>query len=84
MNALNFIGGVFVDAHDGGTITNINPATGEPIGTLTRSNKADVESAVQASSHVQEQWAALSLLERAEWLDRIADGLELRTEELAQ
>ena len=84
MNALNFIGGVFVDAHDGGTITNINPATGEPIGTLTRSNKADVESAVQASTLVQEQWSALSLLERADWLDRIADGLELRKEELAQ
>ena len=43
MNALNFIGGVFVEAHDGGTIANINPATGEEIGRITRSNMADVE-----------------------------------------
>ena len=53
MNALNFIDGVFVDAHDGGTLANINPATGETIGTITRSNKADVEAAVQASRLAQ-------------------------------
>ncbi len=84
MNALNFIDGVFVDATGGGTITNINPATGEPIGTLAQSGKADVESAVQAAKVVQKDWSSLSMLERADWLDRIADGLEQRKEDLAQ
>ena len=84
MNALNFIGGVFVEAHDGVTIANINPATGEEIGRITRSNMADVEAAVQASRLAQNEWSALSLLERAGWLDRLADGLEQRKEELAQ
>ncbi|MBJ14865.1 MAG: 2-hydroxymuconic semialdehyde dehydrogenase [Euryarchaeota archaeon] len=84
MNALNFIGGVFVEAHDGETLTNINPATGEEIGRIARSNKADVEAAVQASRLAQNEWSALTLLERADWLDRLADGLEQRKEELAQ
>ena len=84
MNALNFIGGVFVEAHDGRTLANINPATGEEIGRIARSNKADVEAAVQASRLAQNEWSALTLLERADWLDRLADGLEQRKEELAQ
>ena len=62
MNALNFIGGVFVEAHDGVTIANINPATGEEIGRITRSNMADVEAAVQASRLAQNEWSALTLL----------------------
>jgi len=84
MNALNFINGVFVDAIGGGKIANINPATGEPIGTLAQSGKADVESAVQAAKAVQKGWSSVSMLERADWLDRIADGLEQRKEDLAQ
>ena len=84
MNALNFIGGVFIDAVEGETIPNINPATGGEIGTIARSKKADVESAVQAASKAQNDWSSRSMLERADWLDRIADGLELRKEELAQ
>lgn len=84
MNALNFIDGVFVDAIGGDTIANINPATGEPIGTLAKSGRADVESAVRAAKAVQKDWSSLSMLQRADWLDRIADGLEQRKEDLAQ
>ena len=84
MNALNFIGGVFVDAQDERTINNINPATGQVIGTITRSNASDVDAAVHAASLVQSEWSRLTMLERADWLDKIADGLERRKEELAQ
>ena len=84
MNALNFIDGVFVDAIGGDTIANINPATGETIGTLAKSGRADVESAVRAAKAVQKDWSSLSMLQRADWLDRIADGLEQRKEDLAQ
>jgi len=84
MNAMNFINGIFVDAIDGETIPNINPATGQAIGTLSRSNHRDVEAAVRAAATAQQDWSALSMLERADWLDRIADRLEDRKEELAQ
>ena len=48
MNALNFINGVFVDAIDGETLTNLNPATGQTIGTIARSKDSDIEEAVKA------------------------------------
>ncbi len=84
MNALNFIDGVFVDAVDGETLPNVNPATGQEIGTIARSKKADVEVAAHAAMRARKDWAALSMLERANWLDRMADGLEQRKEEIAQ
>ncbi|CAI8380205.1 MAG: 2-aminomuconic 6-semialdehyde dehydrogenase [Candidatus Poseidoniaceae archaeon] len=84
MNALNFIDGVFVDADDGETLENVNPATGQEIGTIARSKKADVEVAVQAAMRASKAWASLSMIERADWLDRMADGLEQRKEEIAQ
>ena len=83
MNALNFINGVFVDAIDGQTLNNLNPATGQTIGTIARSNDSDVEEAVKAAASAQEAWSSLDMLERATWLDRLADGLEARKEELA-
>jgi len=54
MNAMNFINGIFVDAIDGETIPNINPATGQAIGTLSRSNHRDVETAVRAAATAQQ------------------------------
>ena len=62
MNALNFIAGVFVDAVDGDTLANVNPATGQEIGTIARSKKADVELAVQAAMQARKDWASRSLL----------------------
>lgn len=84
MNALNFIAGRFVDALDGETIPNINPATGGTIGTIARSKGPDVDAAVQASRLAQRDWSNLTMLERADWLDRLANGLEARKEDLAQ
>ncbi len=84
MNALNFIDGVFVDAVDGETLPNVNPATGQEIGTIARSKKADVEVAAHAAMRARKDWASRSMLERADLLDRMADGLEQRMEEIAQ
>ena len=72
MNALNFINGVFVDAIDGETLTNLNPATGQTIGTIARSKDSDIEEAVKAAASAQEAWSSLDMLERAMWLDRLA------------
>ena len=57
MNALNFIDGVFVNAVDGETLANVNPATGQEIGTIARSKKADVEVAAQAAMRARKDWA---------------------------
>ena len=84
MNVQNFIGGKFVDAVDHTTLENIAPSTGQLIGTIPRSKQSDVYRAVAAARVAQHEWAKLTLDDRADWLEAIADALESRNEELAQ
>ena len=80
----NYIGGVFQPALDGETLDDFNPATAQCIATIPRSKAADVELAVVAAQSTQSEWGALSMMERADWLDRIADALEAKHEHIAQ
>jgi aminomuconate-semialdehyde/2-hydroxymuconate-6-semialdehyde dehydrogenase len=84
MNVQNFIGGEFVDAVDHTTLENLAPATGQLIGTIPRSKQPDVYRAVAAARVAQHEWADLTLDDRADWLEAIADALESRGEELAR
>lgn len=80
----NYIGGVFQPALDGETLDDYNPATAQCIATIPRSKAADVEMAVIAAQSTQSEWGDLSMMERADWLDRIADALEAKHEHIAQ
>ncbi len=80
---LNLIGGKHSPARNGSVLDNINPATGNVIGTLPRSDVDDVEAAVQAALEAQLTWGTMSNEERAHWLDKIANALEKRIEEIA-
>lgn len=85
MNPLmNYINGSFVEADNGRTIDDINPATGVAITTLPRSEGLDVERAASAAAKAQPAWNSLTLEQRASWLDRIADALEAKHEAMAQ
>ena len=77
----NYINGKFVDAEN--TIEDINPATGDIIAHIPKSSSNEVEQAVSAADLARKNWAKLSLEKRAIWLDRIADNLESKSEELA-
>ena len=77
----NYINGKFVDAEN--TIEDINPATGDIIAHIPKSSSNEVEQAVSAADSARENWAKLSLEKRAIWLDRIADILESKSEEIA-
>ena len=79
----NYINGEFQPSADGRTIDDINPATGEAIGTIPASTSADVQHAVEAATAVRTEWAALSIGERSNWLDKIADSLESKSEKIA-
>ena len=79
----NFVGGKFVNSLAGETIENIAPATGTIFSTIPRSKAEDVNLAVDAALAAQNDWAALSRKERSEWLEKIADALELRREDIA-
>lgn len=84
MEIRNYIGGSFTDSASGEWIDNVEPATGHPYGRLAASNEADVARAVAAASTAYPGWAHTPARERSALLNRIADGIEGRSEEFAR
>ncbi|MBV9605320.1 MAG: aldehyde dehydrogenase family protein [Solirubrobacterales bacterium] len=54
------------------TLESLNPATGEPVGSVPTTAPEDVHSVVDAVAAVQPAWAARSLAERGAVLQRVA------------
>ena len=79
----NHIGGKEVQAVDGNWILNYAPSNGKVISRIPKSNLQDVENAVEAANKAAKAWSSLSKNERADWLDKIADSLENRFDEIA-
>lgn len=81
---LNYINGSFVPARSGNVLDNLNPATGEVITTIPRSEAQDVNAAVMAANVARKDWAQTTLEERMTWLHNIADALESKAERIAK
>jgi acyl-CoA reductase-like NAD-dependent aldehyde dehydrogenase len=79
-----FIGGRFVDAADGATLTTLNPHDNSPIADVAMAGREDVDRAVAAASAAQPAWARLSASERGRLLLKLADRIEENAEELAR
>ena len=78
-----FIGGEWVAAHSGRTITSINPANGEVLGAVPLADEHDVDRAVAAAKAAFPAWAALPVRRRAEYLRRLADAVDRNADYLA-
>ena len=76
------IGGELVESVTGEWITSINPATEEPIGRVPAGSSEDVDRAVQAAEKAWPAWAALTPMERAAAMNRFADAIAARAEEI--
>ncbi|MCQ4290985.1 aldehyde dehydrogenase family protein [Pseudomonas stutzeri] len=76
------IDGELVESVSGQWLVSIDPATEEPIGRVPAGNAADVELAVRAAERAWPAWAALAPLARAEAMNRFADGIAARAEEI--
>lgn len=79
----NLIDGEFREAADGGWLDNPEPATGEILCRVPDSGPEDVGAAVDAAARAFADWASLPVAERADMLDRLADAVAERREELA-
>lgn len=83
MDLMNYINGRF-QAHSGdGWLEVLEPATGSRFARVPLSSPSDVDSAVLAAREAQTEWGEASQSERADWLDKIADELETRYEDIA-
>jgi betaine-aldehyde dehydrogenase len=80
----NFVGGEYRDAADGRTSTLVNPSTGEVFAEAPVSGPADVDVACQAAVRGFEQWRDATPAERSRALQKIADAMEERGEELVR
>ena len=78
----NFIGGKSVASKSSETYDLINPATGEVFASAPQSNAADVDAAMKAAATAFEGWRDSTPGERQKAINKIADAIEERSEEL--
>ncbi|MBL8575381.1 MAG: NAD-dependent succinate-semialdehyde dehydrogenase [Hyphomicrobiaceae bacterium] len=73
MREANLIGGAWVAADSGETITVTNPATGAVVGTIPNVGRAETKRAVEAAQAAFGPWAAKTAQERGAALHRLAN-----------
>ena len=79
-----FIDGQEVQSASGETMDVINPSTGRAFARITRGNAEDVNAAVAAAKRAFESgvWSEMRIHDRAKIMNRLADGIERRMDEL--
>jgi 1-pyrroline dehydrogenase len=78
------IGGQWVDAVSGETLTVENPAAGQPVATVPASGAEDVDRAVNAAADAFETWSLTTPQTRSLALLKIADILDANADELGR
>ncbi len=77
-----FIGGQWVAPASKETIEVHNAGTGEVMGKVPAGGEKDIDAAVAAARAAFEGWSATPAAKRAEYLQKISDGLKARAAEL--
>jgi betaine-aldehyde dehydrogenase len=80
----HYIGGTWVPARSGPLLEVVNAATEEVIARVPAATAEEVGAAVGAARAAADSWAATAPAERARFLERIAQALAARAEELAR
>lgn len=79
----NYIGGKWVAPYGNEYLLNTNPATGSALAHIPKSGREEVSAAIQAAQEAMGPWGKTPLAERCSMIDRVADGISARHEELA-
>ena len=79
----NFLNNQFEPSASGNTLDVFEPATGQVYARVEDSSSEDIEKAVEAAQLAFDDWSVLSGDERGRFLNRLADAMEDRLEELA-
>jgi acyl-CoA reductase-like NAD-dependent aldehyde dehydrogenase len=78
------VGGAWVEAEAGARTEATSPATGETIGTIPEGTREDAQRAIAAANAAWREWAARSAFDRADAMERVADLVAERREDLAR
>ena len=82
-NVQLLIDGQWCNAASGKTIAVVNPATGDPIGTVAHAEKADLDRALAALEKGFNVWRKTSVFDRYKIMRKAADLLRARAEAIA-
>jgi acyl-CoA reductase-like NAD-dependent aldehyde dehydrogenase len=77
-----YINGQWLEPHGSGQLEVINSSTGDPVATVPEGDASDADRAVAAARAAFDGWAALPPAERADYLDKIKEGLKARIDDL--
>jgi len=78
-----YIGGAWVESESGARFDATSPATGETIGSVPEGTREDAKRAIAAANAAAREWAARSAFDRAAALERVAEAIRERRDELA-
>ena len=78
-----YVAGEWVESESGARTEATSPATGEAIGTVPEGTREDAQRAIAAANAAARDWAARSAFERAHAMERVADLVSERRDELA-
>ncbi|HEX5455216.1 MAG TPA: NAD-dependent succinate-semialdehyde dehydrogenase [Stellaceae bacterium] len=78
-----FIDGAWTKAAAGRTLPVVNPATGEPIGTVAHADKGDLDRALDAADKGFRAWRKVSAYNRSKIMRKAADLLRERADAIA-
>jgi succinate-semialdehyde dehydrogenase/glutarate-semialdehyde dehydrogenase len=79
-----FVGGAWSESESGAATEATSPATGETIGTVPEGTKEDARRAIAAANTAWRDWAARSAFERAAAMERVAQLIVERRDDLAR
>src|SRR5919197_4060207 len=77
------IAGEWIESESGATFEASSPATGEVIGTVPEGTREDAQRAIAAANAAWRDWAGRSAFERAAAMERVADLIVERRDDLA-
>ena len=78
------IGGAWAESESRQRFEATSPATGDLLGTVPEGTREDARRAIAAANAARRDWAARSAFERAAAMERVADLIEERRDDLAR
>ncbi|HEU0248905.1 MAG TPA: aldehyde dehydrogenase family protein [Gaiellaceae bacterium] len=78
------VGGAWAESESGGRTEATSPATGESLGTVPEGTRTDAARAIAAANAAWREWAAKTAFERAAAMERVAELIEERRDDLAR
>lgn len=82
-NVSLFIGGAWKAANAGRTLPVVNPASGDPIGTVAHADRSDLDQALEAADKAFKVWRGVSAFDRSKMMRKAADLLRERANAIA-